>query len=169
MLYRIGQTRKDAYGREYKLCTYIKLDPRPDVLAEVRAIWVPVVQPRVRSYHQNLNKEYYERVSKMKDDMEGKQGKAGKWTPPSDPFLKPYPIISQFLTDCFFDNGKKRETSSLKVKFWSDSVDISLNDHEKQRSCTTTSETLERALELLERHLAAGGAPWREWGGFKKK
>jgi hypothetical protein len=169
MAYTVGQTRTDVWGRDYKLCTYIKLDPRPGVLCEVRAVWVPILKPYVRSYKSSLNKEYYERVSKMKDDQESGQKKAGKWVPPSDPFLAVYPTISQFLTDCFFDNGKKRETSTLRVKWWGDCVDVSINDGEKRRTCTTTSDTLEAALQLLETHLASGGAPWRYWGDFKKK
>lgn len=105
----------------------------------------------------------------MKDDMQEQQKKRGKWEMPRDPFLQPYPTIAQYLTDCFFDDGRKRTPSKLGVRWWGDSVDVSLNDEEKRRSCVTTSNSLEEALGLLEAHLASGGAPWRFWGEPKKK
>jgi hypothetical protein len=166
--YRVGDLRRDIWGTEYKLCTCIVLDPHPDTPAKQGTVWVKQRKRNMRRFVENPYVEFYRRISQMKDDQVSNQKKAGKWEMPSDPFLGPYPTIAQYLTDCFWDDGRSRIPCKLGVKWWGSCVDVSLNDEGKRRSCVTTADTLEEALTLLESHLADGGAPWRQWGPAKK-
>jgi hypothetical protein len=166
--YRVGDVRSDVWGTEYKLCTCIVLDPHPDMPATTGTVWVRQRKPHVRRVVENAYATFYRRISQMKDDQIENQKKKGKWEMPTDPFLGPYPTIAQHLTDVFWDDGRPRVPSTLKVKWWGIKVDVSLNDDGKRRSCTTTADTLEEALGLLEAYLAEGGAPWRSWGPPKK-
>lgn len=92
--------------------------------------------------------------------------KPGKWVPGKDEFLKPYPHINQYCTDFWFEGQKPRPRIPCKLAFtfFGESVQLSLNDEEKRRSCHTTAETVKDAMELLEERLNAGSAPWRNWG-----
>jgi len=95
--------------------------------------------------------------------------KPDKWVPSTEAFLLPYPTIHQYCTDCYRkDNGKvlPRTPCTLSLTFFSGSVNLTINDKDKDRSIHTTAETVTDALALLEEHLAKGSAPWRYW---KKK
>ena len=100
----------------------------------------------------------------MKREQAEKQSKAGKYVHPQVGDLVEYPTMSPYLLDCWWDDGKPRETCTLSIKFLGDTVQLSMNDKEQRRSITTTAETLPDAMEALEKCLATGRAPWRPWG-----
>jgi len=114
-------------------------------------------------------REYFERLEKMKREAQEVQKARGKFTPPSDPLISKRPALAAYLADAFWDDGTPREVCTLKVRWDADNVTVSLQDGEKERSMTTTSSSLDDALELMEAHIVAKGPSWRSWGNFKKK
>jgi len=94
--------------------------------------------------------------------------KPDKWVASDEPFLKAYPTVHQWCTDCWEKTSKgvvPRQPCQLSFSFFSGSVMVSMNDKPKRRSTNTTAPTVAEALELLEGVLAAGSVPWRTWKG----
>jgi hypothetical protein len=102
-------------------------------------------------------------VDAMIDEASGSQ-KPGKWVLPADPFWQNIPVIAQYCSDFWWEKtGKPRTPCKLAIQCFGGSVQVSMNDEEKKRSCHTTAETIQEALGLLDEHLKAGTAPWRYW------
>jgi len=105
------------------------------------------------------------RIDAMIEDDTRNQ-KPDKWVPSGEPFLKDFPTIHQYCTDCWGKKDNKvtpRTPCTLSFSFFSGSVMLSMNDKDKSRSTNTNAATVHEALGLLEEHLAAGSAPWRYW------
>lgn len=149
-----------------KLCTYLHLDQethKPTSMLRfvdcpyANRTWVPT--------------DYYlhaQEIEIMKRETAGVQKTKGKYIAPPCKFLKDYPTITEWCGDCWWDDGKPRTPCHVKIEVIGDMVHIGLIDQEGRRSCHTTAGGLPEALELLEGHLAAGGAPWRSWGPQKR-
>jgi len=99
----------------------------------------------------------------MKRESQEAQKRAGKFVPHADPLLKGCLTVNQYLSDCFWDDGKTREPCTMTVTFLATGVRVSLNDKEYKRSCFTDAPTVAEALNHLEVRLTAGDAPWRAW------
>lgn len=110
--------------------------------------------------------EHFAEIEKMIDEAGDKQ-KPSKWEGSTDPFITTYPTINRYCTDFWWEKPvvKPRTPCTLAIQFFSGTVQVSINDKEKRRSMHTTSTTVAEALQLMEDHLAAGNAPWRDWGG----
>ncbi len=109
--------------------------------------------------------EHQLRIDAMIEDDTRNQ-KPDKWLPGNEPFLQPYPTIYQYCTDCYAKTAKgiqPRTPCTLSFSFFSGAVNLTMNDKDRNRSCHTTSQTVQEGLALLEEHLAAGSAPWRYW------
>jgi len=109
--------------------------------------------------------ELQRRIDAMIEDDTRNQ-KPDKWQPSEEPFLKAYPTIHQYCTDCWGKKENKvhpRTPCTLSFSFFSGSVMLSMNDKDKSRSTNTNAPSVQEAMELLEQHLAAGSAPWRYW------
>lgn len=110
-------------------------------------------------------------IQRRIDDMieeDTRNQKPDKWVPSDEPFLKGYPTVHQWVTDCWAkDNGKvvPRTPCQLSFSFFSGSVMLSMNDKPKRRSTNTTAPTVAEALEALEGVLLSGSVPWRSWKG----
>jgi len=101
----------------------------------------------------------------MIDDMANNQ-KPDKWVPGEEPFLKDFPTIYQYCTDCWAKTPKgviPRTPCTISFSFFSGSVMLSMNDKDRSRSTNTNAQTVQEAMGLLEEHLAAGSVPWRYW------
>lgn len=92
-----------------------------------------------------------------------------KWAKPAEPILAKCPLVSQLLTDAWWDDGTAREVCTMTVRVGIDTTQINVNDAANEQSITTTAGSLMEALELLEDALAAGRNLWRKWGNFKKR
>lgn len=105
------------------------------------------------------------------EDLEVQKTADASWKLPADPFWTKYPTLARFCTDFWWTKPvkKPRKPCKLSIVFFSDMVNVSVNDEEKRRSMHTTAPTIAEALELIEDHLAAGNAPWRPWGDPKRK
>lgn len=86
-----------------------------------------------------------------------------------DVILCTLPHITEHLSATKYDDGSKREQSSLSVSVVDGAVAIALNDKDLSRSAYTLAASLEEALKLLEEALAADKAVWRPWKLGKKK
>jgi len=109
--------------------------------------------------------EEQRRRDTMIEEMSNNQ-KPDKWQPGAEPFLKDYPTIYQYCTDCWSKTPKgvvPRTPCTLSFTFFEASVMLSMNDKDKGRSTNTNAETVVAALGLLEEHLQAGNVPWRYW------
>jgi len=111
------------------------------------------------TYHTHPYKEWME----MKNYMEDEGRKKGKWTPPSDPFLKPYPYIAELLTNPRWDDGKPRELCTFGVRWGIDNVQVNISDKKMKATASTTAATLPEALELMEQAFQDGQNLWRQW------
>lgn len=148
------------------LCTYILWEP--DELGKTWSTkWVK--NPRLRkTWYEPQNYLELEKVNAMKRETASIQKAKGKYNHLKHDFVVGCPIIEEHLGDCWWDDGKARVPCHLKVEIIGDMVHIGLIDTEQRRSCHTTAKGLQAALESLESHLAAGGAPWRAWGPQKR-
>lgn len=146
--YVVLTTLKWCDERERFVCTWIKVREK-------------VKRPR---YEESLTIKHYRELDEMKREQIEKQTKAGKFIHPKTGELASFPTMAEYLLDCFWDDGKPRECCTLSIKFLGDNVQLSMNDKELRRSITTTAESLQDAMDAMERCLAAGRAPWRPWG-----
>lgn len=81
--------------------------------------------------------------------------------------LSQCPTLVAYLTDSAWDDGSKRETSTLTVFAEHGRIKLCLNDRENGRSAWVSGRTLEDALAGLEADLAGGEADWRK--SYQKK
>lgn len=88
---------------------------------------------------------------------------------PDATFSKQYPTITQFLSDVAWDDGTKREPSSLGVTVRDGLVQLAMNDKDAKQSMYTSAGSLTEALKLMEKALAGGLDAWRPWNAGKKR
>lgn len=105
----------------------------------------------------------------MKRYGEETQAKRGKWVGSKDPLVAKRPNINQLMTDTQWDDGKPRQPCSLKVRLIEDGCSIVLSDEQRRMSITTTGDTLESVLDILEDALAGDKVRWKPWGDFDKR
>jgi len=147
------------------LCTYIAPDdPEPGVSRSTK--WVENTRLR-KIWYEPENYLELQRITEMKREASSAQKAKGKYQHTNPGFIGNYPTIEEYLGDCWWDDGKPRTPCHLKIEVVGNMVHVGLIDTEQRRSCHTTSGGLAEALEALEAHLAAGGAPWRSWGPQK--
>lgn len=105
----------------------------------------------------------------MKREITTTQGSPDGYQPPSEPLLKDFPLVAQFLSDGFWEDGKPRDVPSLSIIVGVDSVTLSFVDLPERRSTSTTAKTIKDGLRLLEALCARPSLPWRYWGPAKKR
>lgn len=87
----------------------------------------------------------------------------------NDPgFVEAYPAIAEHLCCMAYEDGTKRQTSTVTLFVESGMLKMSLNDREEGRSLYVSSETFLGVVELLEVALMADSPPWRAWPKGKK-
>lgn len=101
---------------------------------------------------------------KMKREVAAKQKAGGGVVHHPDPLFKGLTTLVPYMVDAFWDDGKPREVCTLRIELIGPLIQLTLTDAGERRSCHTTAPGVREALELLDGHLAAGGAPWRAWG-----
>jgi len=89
--------------------------------------------------------------------------KKGEWVCPDAEWLSLYPVLSQGMSDRWWDDGKPREPWTITIRFLTDAVQLSLTDHGLQRSLFTTAESVTEALAALEAVVSGGSSSWRRW------
>jgi hypothetical protein len=82
-------------------------------------------------------------------------------------FAKQYPTLLEYMTTESWEDGGKREPSSLSVRIEGGEFLVSLNDKANKASVYTTAGSIQEALKLMEGALVSGKAPWRVWKGKK--
>jgi len=91
--------------------------------------------------------------------------KKGEWHCPDSEWLSLYPVLSQGMSDRWWDDGKPREPWYLSIKFQTDGVQISLVDPGLQQSLYTTADGVTEGLAALEAIVSGGSSSWRRWKG----
>jgi len=84
---------------------------------------------------------------------------------PDAGWAKKYPVLCEYLSHMEYDDGSKRELSTLTVKEQDGRVLLSLNDKDTSSTAYISGEDVAAALASLERALVAGNADWRRWKG----
>lgn len=154
----------------WPLVTFSKLEwcsERQDFFSTCYRKRVKPANWRKFTYHIHPYAEYQD----MKNYMIEANKKAAKWVPPDDPFLKDFPIIAELLTNPYFDDGKLRELCTFGPRWGLDSCQLNVSDRRFGATMSTTSTTLQGAMELMEEALRDGHnlwRPWRDWGNGKK-
>lgn len=105
----------------------------------------------------------------MRDDMKDVQKERGKWEMHPEPMFAKCPNINQYLSDCYYDDGRERELASLSIRLCGDQVSVSLTEQARERTMTTNAKTVREAIEAMEKHIATNGPAWRNWGGKKRR
>lgn len=82
---------------------------------------------------------------------------------PDIELLAKCPNVVEHLVASTYDDGSKRERSTLTVFIEDGHVKIALNDRQEKQSFYVTAERLWDALEGMESHLVDGKAEWRYW------
>jgi len=106
----------------------------------------------------------------MKRIQLNNQKSRGKWVPSKEPILKDRPTINQLMTDNFYEDGALRKLATMKVRVGDESVSLTISDEDMEASVTTTADTFDDCLTLLEEALANDRIRWRPWPEeFRKK
>lgn len=109
----------------------------------------------------------WEKVEAMKREAAQVIKGKGKYPGHPEPLLAGRECMQELLGDPWWDDGKPRQLCTLTIELVGDQVAIKVVDAENRRSMHTTAQTVAEAIELLDNHLKAGGAPWRSWGPQK--
>ena len=76
-------------------------------------------------------------------------------------FAEEYPLLSEYLVDPAWEDGKERETATLLLLVDAGQLKGCLNDRALGRSCWVTGGSVEAVLASLELGLLEGDLPWR--------
>jgi len=126
--------------------------------------------PIQRSRESNLDCFTLSEMFEMKRYQLETQKTRGKWVGSKDPLVKDRPTINQLCTDTQWDDGGQRLPCTLKIRFGDGQASVTISDENIEASITTTAETVQEALQLLEEALAASKVAWRPWPAeFKRK
>jgi len=79
------------------------------------------------------------------------------------------PTVCEWLTSAHYDDGELRETSTIGLFVDCGVLKLCLNDRDLCRTLYVTSDSLEGALEALEKALRGGTPDWRPWKGKKPR
>jgi hypothetical protein len=82
-------------------------------------------------------------------------------------FAMQYPLITQYLIDRRWDDGKLRELSTLTLSAPEGTIQLGLNDKDARRTLYTSAATVAEALELMERAIREAQGTWRPWHNAK--
>jgi hypothetical protein len=104
----------------------------------------------------------------MKKPVKHVDVSAGRTPMPDEEFAHAYPYLTEHLCNEKYDDGSKRQRSSVTLFCEDGSVKLSLNDRTESRSLYVSSDTLQGALALLESACCADAPPWRAWPGKRK-
>jgi hypothetical protein len=88
--------------------------------------------------------------------------KSRVWKCPDEWFAKDYPTLTAGLCDPWWDDGKPRDTWTLKIAYSGGGCTVVTNDPGGKLVLFTTAESLSAALEALELALQTGTAAWRK-------
>lgn len=81
--------------------------------------------------------------------------------PGPERFEGAYPDVWDYLTALVYPDGGRRQSSTLLLCCEDGCVKACLNDRDQSRSLWVSGESLETALEALQRALESGTASWR--------
>lgn len=119
--------------------------------------------------HRAYSRPHYSEVIAMKRENEEKQKRVGKFVAPADATLNPFPHLSAYLGDAWWDDGQVRDLPALSITLTTDGVQLSIVDIKRRRSTSTNARTLLEGLDLVEALCASPPLPWRSWGPSKGK
>lgn len=106
--------------------------------------------------------------SPMKRPSEAQAARAAAGCLADEAFAKKYPSLTEYLTTTAWEDGAKREPSTLSLKSEAGVWNLGVNDKALERTLWTTAPTLADALRLAEKALAEGVDAWRPWKGKKR-
>lgn len=88
---------------------------------------------------------------------------------PDEKWAKGLPILCEYLSHSAYEDGSPRERSKLSIFSQDGLVGVALNDPEEHASLYRTGESVEKALQALEKALGASQADWRRWNVGKSR
>lgn len=98
----------------------------------------------------------------MKEPLLPSAPKDGKFTCPDLSFLSLYPHLADALCNPFYENGKPRKLSKLKVSFTDVGVAVLIDEPSKDLYAFTNGTELVEVLMLLDEALRLGTLAWRK-------
>jgi len=106
----------------------------------------------------------------MKKRVEQEAPEGAKMPFPDGNWVKRFPSLCEYLSHMEYDDGSKRELSTVTIREQDGRVLVALNDKDTSATAYISGEDVLGALQALEKALVAGTADWRRWqGGAKKK
>lgn len=96
-------------------------------------------------------------------------GKSPEGTFPDKDVAKKFPRLAEYLAATLYDDGTRRETSTLSIFVEDGRLKVALNDRDEESSAYVTGDTLAGLLGALEEGLGDDSLDWRAWKGRKKK
>jgi hypothetical protein len=99
----------------------------------------------------------------MKRPEKSESGVAGRVPMPDEEWANSLPLLVEYLCSQKYDDGSKRERSTVTLFVEDGSVKLALNDRGEKRSLYVSSDSVDGAFSLLELALAADHPPWRKW------
>lgn len=88
---------------------------------------------------------------------------------PDEAWAKSYPILCEWISHDYWDDGKPREVATLVLKSEEGRVLAALNDKEGKASLYVTGDSLREALKAMEKALSLSAPDWRKWNVGKGK
>lgn len=104
-------------------------------------------------------------ISRAQTNATGQGGEV--W--PDLKWKEKYPTLVEYLTQDTWEDKQPRELSTVSIKCQDGRVLVVLSDVDQKRSLYMSGETVEKALQSLERAASGPGGDWRAWHGNKKK
>lgn len=92
---------------------------------------------------------------------------SGGW--PDAGFKAKCPVLTAFLEDDKWDDGKPRELSSLSLKLQDGLVLGVLNDQDGRRSLYRAAQTVAEVLQKLDESASDPESDWRAWNNKTRK
>lgn len=99
----------------------------------------------------------------MKKPSQRQAEAVGQTTTPDEGFNKRFPTVAAYICDDKWEDGTDREPSTFSVSCRDGLIQIAMNDKELKQSLYTSAGSLQEALGLMEKALAAGVDAWRPW------
>lgn len=97
-------------------------------------------------------------------------GSKGQSLVASDPvFEKVHPNLYEMMTATTFEDGSKRQTSTLNIFVDDGCFKACLNDRAEGQVAFVTDETVQGLLGAVEEQLATGAIQWRTQTGGRKR
>lgn len=96
-------------------------------------------------------------------------GESMRFSPGEDSILRNYRELSSYLADTKFEDGTKRETSTLLLFVEDGQLKACLNDREEGATAWVSNNSLVGILEDLEAGLQDNTLGWRQSKGPRRK